>query len=107
MPDVPELVTNGETIHRPDGDDSPHGRYMARGALIEIIEKRATTSDATAGDSVIVPNEIRINGQPLLAPDDKPVIVHEIATYPSDAVYVTLTLIARRVSIRAEHDTEA
>lgn len=100
-------ITNGETIHRPDGDTTPHGPFAARGAIIEIIEKDARTSDATAGDSIIVPNEIRINGQSLLAPDDKPVVVHEVATNPRGAVYVTLTLIARRVSIRAEHDTEA
>ncbi|MFD7996848.1 hypothetical protein [Streptomyces mexicanus] len=75
-----------------------------RGAIIEVIEKGRTTSDATIGDSVIVPNDIRINGQSLLASADDPVILHEVSTRADELVRVTLTLLARRVSIRGEHD---
>lgn len=75
------------------------------GAIIEIIEKGAKTDD-TLGGSVIIPNEVRINGQPLLCSADEPVTVHEVSTLADQMVRVTLTLIARRVSIRAEHDTE-
>ncbi|MHC3427195.1 hypothetical protein [Streptomyces sp. DT18] len=75
------------------------------GAVIEIIEKGATTGDEPSR-SVIVPNEVRLNGQPLLGSADDPVIVHEISTRADDLVRVTLTLFARRVSIRAENDPE-
>jgi hypothetical protein len=77
-----------------------------RGAVIEIVEKGRVTSDATIGDSVIVPNDIRINGQSLLASADDPVILHEVSTRADELVRVTLTLLARRVSIRAENDLE-
>ncbi|WP_432091028.1 hypothetical protein [Streptomyces sp. NRRL F-5630] len=76
------------------------------GAVIEIIEKGATTSSDEPGKSVIVPNDVRINGQSLLASADDPVIVHQISTRGDDLVRVTLTLFARRVSIRAENDPE-
>jgi len=77
-----------------------------RGAIIEIIEKGRATSDATIGESVIAPNDIRINGQSLLASADDPVILHEVSTRADQLVRVTLTLLARRVSIRAENDPE-
>ncbi|MFJ3839459.1 hypothetical protein ACIPY6_28685 [Streptomyces sp. NPDC090054] len=73
------------------------------GAVIEIIEKGATTDDTTGG-SVIVPNEVRINGQPLLASADDPVIVHAIKSNGDGLVRVTLTLFARRVIFAAEGD---
>lgn len=66
-------------------------------AYIEIIEKTAD-----ANPLVIVPNEIRINGVPLLAPADDPVVVHEISMGSEDIVKVTLTLYARRVVIGHE-----
>ncbi|MDH3037912.1 hypothetical protein [Streptomyces sp. TRM75561] len=75
-----------------------------RGAIIEIVEKDVTTSSDSAGRSIIVPNDIRINGQSLLSSADDPVIVHEITTRADACVRVTLTLLARRVSIRAEGD---
>ncbi|MFE1111226.1 hypothetical protein ACFW5U_35820 [Streptomyces rochei] len=83
-----------------------HGPHPARGAVIEIVEKDATTSDDTPGGSIIVPNDVRINGQSLLASAEDPVIVHEISTRADACVRVTLTLLARRVSIRAENDPE-
>lgn len=77
-----------------------------RGAVIEIIEKGRSTSDASVGDSVLVPNDIRINGQSLLTSAEDPVIVHEVSIRGDELVRVTLTLFARRVSIRAENDPE-
>ncbi|MEU2724063.1 hypothetical protein [Streptomyces smyrnaeus] len=82
------------------------GPRQPRGAVIEIIERDHATSDDTIGDSVISPNDIRINGQSLLTSREDPVIVHEVTTRADDLVRVTLTLFARRVSIRAEHDTD-
>jgi hypothetical protein len=81
-----------------------HGPTPARGAIIEIIERGATTSDESAGRSIIVPNDVRINGQSLLTSAEDPVIVHEISARADSCVRVTLTLFARRVSIRAEND---
>ncbi|MFG1683494.1 hypothetical protein ACGFNP_25220 [Nonomuraea sp. NPDC049269] len=76
-----------------------------RGAVIEIVEKRHSKSSPPGGD-VIIPNEIRINGQPVLAPKDHPVKVHEIAIQGDDVVLVTLTLFARRVLIAPEEPEE-
>ncbi|WP_435246352.1 hypothetical protein [Streptomyces sp. NRRL F-5630] len=81
-------------------------REKSTAAIIEIIEKGATTSGDEPGESVIAPNEVRLNGQSLLASADDPVIVHEISTRGDELVRVTLTLLARRVSIRAENDPE-
>lgn len=67
------------------------------GALIEIIER---TDSPDPG--FIVPNEIRINGTPLYCPDDEPITVHEMEIESRDVVKVTLTLLAKRVTIGAE-----
>ncbi|MGW4199627.1 hypothetical protein [Streptomyces sp. NPDC004726] len=85
----------------PTGRTRPPNR--ATGAVIEIIETGRAT-DGTTGGSVLVPNDIRINGQSRLASADDPVTVHEVSTRSDDLVRVTLTLFARRVSIRAEND---
>lgn len=66
-------------------------------ATIEIVER---TDDPDP--KVILPNEIRINGRAVLAPADDPVIVHEVAVSAEDAVKVTLTLYAKRVTFAAE-----
>jgi len=76
-----------------------------RGAVIEIVEKRRSTSPSPGGD-VVIPNEIRINGQPLLCPAESPVKVHEIEIHGHDVVLVTLTVFARRVVIAAEEPEE-
>lgn len=80
----------------------------AKAALIEIVEKDHSTDD-TPG--VIVPNEVRINGIPLLIPAGQQIKVHSITfnenergPYGEDAACVTLTLFARRVTIAAEGD---
>lgn len=72
-------------------------------AVIEIIERDRAT-DNTTGGSVIIPDDVRINGQSLLAPDDYPIIVHEITTRADELAHVTLTLFARRITIAAEND---
>lgn len=89
--------------NRPAGSRTETPPQRPIGAVIEIIERGRTTDD-TQGGSIIVPNEVRLNGQPLLASAEDPVIVHQISTRGDDLVRVTLTLFARRVSIRAEHD---
>lgn len=67
-------------------------------AVIEIVEK----TDQEPQYGVIFPNEVRINGAPLLVPDGESVVVHEIGIPANDFVKVTLTLFARRVTIGAE-----
>jgi hypothetical protein len=71
---------------------------LPKGAIVEIVEKRK--SEDSVG--IIVPNEVRINGEPLLCSSNHPVVVHEVTTRGNDAVYVTLTLIARRVEFKQE-----
>jgi hypothetical protein len=74
----------------------------ARGAVIEIVERRKTPVQDTMGDDVIVPDMIRINGQELLCSADHPIKVHEVEIPHRDAVLVTLTVFARRVLIDIE-----
>lgn len=102
MADNDQTVTYGSTLRKPEGG-AEHGPYPAQGAVIEIIDTGRATDDTTGG-SLIVPNDIRINGQSLLSPRECPVKVHEIDLDDSSLVCVTLTLIARRVTIAAEHD---
>lgn len=66
-------------------------------AYIEIVEKYRGNEPIA-----LVPNEVRINGQPLCVSAEHPIKVHEIALAGEDLVVVTLTLIARRVEIKAE-----
>lgn len=77
----------------------------AKAALIEIVEKEHSTSD---GPGVIIPNEVRINGIPILIPAGQHIKVHSVTLNEDerndDAVCVTLTLFARRVTIAAEGD---
>lgn len=72
----------------------------AEGAVIEIVERRSKHVDGPMGD-IIIPDEIRINGQPLLCPTDHPVKVHEVTIGP-DAVLVTLTVFAKRIVVGVE-----
>lgn len=76
----------------------------AEPVLLEIIEKMSGgPSDwDSPGGRVTVPTEIRLNGQPLMARAGAPVKIHEIEVAERDAVYVTITLIARRVVIGQE-----
>jgi hypothetical protein len=70
---------------------------LPEAATIEIIE----TTDSP-NPWCIVPNEIRINGKPVLAPADRPVEVHAITASANEPVLVTLTLYAKRVTFATE-----
>lgn len=72
----------------------------ARAALIEIVE-RTDSPDPV----VIVPNEVRIEGIPLLCPAGEAVVLERTGIEGEEAVRVTLTLFARRVVIGAEPTT--
>ncbi|MFF0588422.1 hypothetical protein ACFYWD_20895 [Streptomyces sp. NPDC003781] len=102
MADNKQTVTLGSTLNDP-ADATDHGPWPARGAVIEIIERGRATDDTTGG-SIVVPDEIRINGQALLASAEHPVKVHDVEIEDRSLVYVTVTLLARRVVIAAEDD---
>lgn len=75
----------------------------SKGALIEIIERGGPDVDAPDNYGAIIPNDVRINGQSLLIPAGEKITVHNIEINGErDAVKVTLTLFARRVSIHSE-----
>lgn len=76
---------------------------QAQAAVIEVVEKGRATDD-TRGGSVIVPDDVRINGQSILIPRDAEIAVHEITSRADELTTVTLTVFARRVVIAAEGD---
>jgi hypothetical protein len=73
-------------------------------AVIEIIERRHGKPTGSVGDEIVVPTEIRINGTKLLTPNDHPVKVHELTVSGSgdQMVLVTLTLVAKRITVGQE-----
>lgn len=73
----------------------------ATGAVIEIVEVRRSAAEGV-GDEIVVPNDVRINGQSLLCPADHPVTIHEVGIGAHELVQVTLTLLAKRVVIEQE-----
>lgn len=73
-----------------------------RGAIIEIVERRRIPVADTEFSDIIIPDDIRINGQSLLAPVDHPIKVHELEIGSDSMVLVTLTLVAKRVVIGHE-----
>lgn len=71
---------------------------MPEAAYIEIVE-RTSVDDP----KVIIPNEVRINGTPLLVPAGESIRIHEVEIPGhGDVVMVTMTLFARRVEIKSE-----
>ncbi len=72
-------------------------------AVVEIIE---TGDEFDPNVPVIIPNEVRINGQSLYTSAEHPIRVEsvEIAGAGNSLVEVTLTLIARRVTIAHESE---
>lgn len=77
------------------------------GAMVEIVERvdpahYRPDSDAPA-DTVILPNEVRLNGVPLLT-DDQGVTIHEMVVSPRGETFVrvTLTVLAKRVVMTQE-----
>lgn len=83
------------------------GFEAARGAIIEIVEKRPEGDYDSLGGDIIVPTEVRINGQALAVSADHPVKVHEVSIKGGDAVLVTLSLFAKRVTFDHETGTPA
>lgn len=80
----------------------------ARKPLAPVVEIVERGDGAAAAPHVVVPNDVRINGQSLLCSAEHPVVVHEINVEGNrNCVYVTLTLIARRVVIAGESDLPA
>jgi len=75
----------------------------AKAAVVEIVERGKSVDDTKVGGDMIVPNDIRINGQSVLC-EDGSLKVHEMDLAHTDIVRVTLTLFARRVTIGAEND---
>ena len=72
-----------------------------QGAVIEIVERRVAAMESPGCD-IVVPDEVRINGQALLCPADHPIKVHEVELGPGGPVLVTLTLFAKRLTVCAE-----
>lgn len=79
---------------------------VATAADIEIIERVTAAHfepDATGARSLIAPNEVRINGLPVLCTDD-PITISPIER--GSCVTVTLTVFARSIRIGAEPEAE-
>ncbi|MFM9589892.1 hypothetical protein ACKI1J_14785 [Streptomyces scabiei] len=76
-------------------DTSKAEAPMRRGADIEII-------DHGSGEPVLMPSAVRINGVDIPIPSGTKIRVHDIRE--DEAVTVTLTMFARRVTIAAEDD---
>lgn len=67
-----------------------------RAAVIEIVERHQGTKKAYSGhDSIIAPNQLRINGAAVWATEEEPVTIREIALGGRDPFAVTLRLMAR------------
>ena len=75
--------------------------------VIEIVEKRKKPASDSPHNGIIVPNDVRLNGQSLMCSADDPVIVHEMSTASRDVVKVTLTLFASRVFVGHDEDDAA
>jgi len=77
-------------------------------ALVEIVERAHPGYDPNDPRSgIIKPDEVRINGIPLLVPVDEGITVHAISIPGDDSLAkVTLTLFARRVLIGPGADAE-
>jgi phosphoglycolate phosphatase-like HAD superfamily hydrolase len=71
-----------------------------RAAVIEIVERRKQPAADSVGASIVVPNEVRINGQRIAIPQGEPITVHDMSS--DDVVKVTLTVFARRIFIGHE-----
>jgi hypothetical protein len=69
-----------------------------RGADIEILDR------ATGDADILVPTAVLINGVEVLIPSGSKIRVHDIAD--DEVVTVTVTMLARSVSIRHEPDQQ-
>ncbi|UVK59842.1 hypothetical protein SEA_ALEEMILY_102 [Gordonia phage Aleemily] len=76
-----------------------------RGVDMEIVERTSSgLAERNRRTGVIVPNEVRINGQSVLGPARHPVTVEKINIEGREAAMVTVTLFVRNLSIRTEVD---
>ncbi len=80
----------------------------AQPALVEIVERKRNydPDSEQAGEHLIRPNEVRLNGVPLLVPAGESITVHDMSLNNEDLVQVTLTLWARRVVVQSEQETD-
>lgn len=76
--------------------------HLPEGMFLEIVERRPP---GQADPEAIVPNQVRINGIPLLVPDGQSIKIHEIEL-GDDVVMVTLTAFAKRVTIGIEESAQ-
>lgn len=80
--------------------------------VLEVVERRDQPAEpGSVEEALVIPNEVRINGQPLWMDENDPIIVHEINVRAHGLIKVTLTLVARRIVIGADKseavDTDA
>jgi hypothetical protein len=77
------------------------GRPPARAVVVEVIEEGRATDDSLTG-SLIMPSDVRINGQSVLT--EGGVKIDAIEVPPRSLPMITLTMPVRRVTIAAEGD---
>lgn len=70
-------------------------------AVVEIVE-RGLRTDHTTGGSIVVPDQIRVNGMPLLVEPN--ITIAKLGD--REAARVTITLYARRIVVAGENDLE-
>lgn len=73
----------------------------ARAAVFEIVERRRKPDAGSLGESIVVPNVVRVNGAEVLIPDGEPITIHDLSS--KDVVKVTLTVFARRIFVGDEY----
>lgn len=77
-----------------DAKDQPSG------AVIELVERHSEDRKPEAGpESFVLPNELRINGNPVYAAYDAPIVVHEVSVSgePGSPFVVTVTVQCREL----------
>ena len=60
--------------------------------VVEVYERTNTPHSHT-----VVPNEVRLNGRRLLTTEDEPVMIREVVANGQELLYVTISLLARRI----------
>lgn len=75
-----------------------------RAVTLEIIEREHRVSDDNPASTIIVPNDVRINGMPVYTSADEPIRVHGMDFPNREAAMVTLTLFVRKLTVAAEGD---
>lgn len=75
-----------------------------QGAFLEVIERRRGKPDGSLSDDLVVPTEVRLNGQLLALPANYPIKIHEVVVSGrgDECVLATLTLFVKRLVIATE-----